>query len=73
MPPKDVDVYNYPVEDDGSKVITPVVTEETHEQKRPPLVYVWSNIAWMTGLHLACLVGIFLFPQASYATWIWSK
>lgn len=51
--------------------LTPVITAETHAQKRPPRQIVWLNIVFFTALHAAGLYGIYLGFYANLATIIW--
>ena len=53
--------------------LSPVITEETYEQKRPPMQIVWRNVILMALLHLAALYALTLIPSAKILTLIWSK
>ncbi len=53
--------------------VEPVMDENTHGQKRPPMQIKWLNVTWMTGLHLLALYGVFCLPSAHPLTWLWSK
>ena len=75
MAPRDLDIP--PVmsleDDDTMTEIQAVITPETHQQKQPPLQIVWTNVIWMSVLHLGAVYGLFLIPQAHPLTWLWSK
>jgi len=74
MPPRNIDVLpTNPVEDEIADEIEPVITEDTHPQKRPPMQIVWRNIVYMSLLHLGAIYGMFLLPWAQPLTWLWSK
>lgn len=51
--------------------VEPVITAETHTQKRPPMRMVWRNIILMAILHSTALYSVFLFPWAHPLTWLW--
>ena len=50
-----------------------VITEETHEQKRPPMKIVWRNVILMGMLHLASVYALTLIFKAKLLTLLWSK
>ncbi|CAH1795722.1 unnamed protein product [Owenia fusiformis] len=80
MPPRnpDFDVAFDPLElqtnDDHVNAggIAPVVTEATHEQKRPPRRIVWRNVVLFTLLHAYSLWGIICIPWAHPLTWLFT-
>ncbi|XP_050392754.1 stearoyl-CoA desaturase 5 isoform X2 [Patella vulgata] len=51
--------------------VEPVITEETHSAKRPPMKVVWKNVVIFSLLHLASFYSLFLIPKAHYYTLIW--
>lgn len=53
--------------------VAPVVTEETHGQKRPPTVIVWRNVFWMVYLHAVAVLGIYFSVWADKRTWLWGE
>ena len=74
MPPRNVGIdYLSSVEDEVHNEVEPVVTEETMQQKRPPMQLVWRNIIWMGALHLGALFGLYCIPFCHPLTWLWSK
>lgn len=42
------------------------------ERKRPELKIVWTNVYFMSVLHIMALYGIYLIPAASPRTWFWA-
>jgi stearoyl-CoA desaturase (delta-9 desaturase) len=72
MPPRNVDVDLLSGAEVKENEVEPVVTEETTEQKRPPLKFVWRNIVLFSFLHLAALYGMFLLPWAKPQTWLFT-
>lgn len=77
MAPKNPIVDVVPPMDEGDSVgldqVSPVITEETHEQKRPPMRIVWRNVAIHVGLHMSALYGLTLIPSSHPFTWLFSK
>lgn len=77
MAPKNPIVDVVPPMDEGDGLgldqVSPVITEETHEQKRPPMRIVWRNVAIQIGLHVSALYALTLFPSAHPFTWLFSK
>ena len=53
--------------------LTPVITEETHSQKRPPMKIVWRNVILMAMLHLSSVYALTLIFKAKVLTLLWSK
>ncbi|XP_052825703.1 stearoyl-CoA desaturase 5 isoform X1 [Octopus bimaculoides] len=75
MSPRNLVTEIPPAEDElhpGELNIEPVITEETHTQKRPPMKIVWRNVILMTVLHLSALYSLTLLPLAHCYTLIWS-
>lgn len=52
--------------------LSPVITEETHEQKRPPMMIVWRNVILMGLLHLSALYALTLIFKAKLLTLLWT-
>ena len=73
MPPRNVDIDLCSSAEVKENEVEPVVTEETVEQKRPPMKIVWKNVIIFSFLHLAALYGMFLLPWAKPQTWLFSK
>lgn len=71
MPPNVDPVLLPSAEDQLKNEVEPVVTQDTHEAKRPPMQLVWRNIIWLVYLHVAALYGLFLLPWAKPYTWLW--
>lgn len=75
MSPRNIVTEITPTEDDlhpGELNVEPVITEETHLEKRPPMKIVWRNVLLMTILHLAALYSLSLIPVAHVYTLIWA-
>lgn len=73
MPPRNIDVLSAnPVEDEIADEIEPVITEDTHQQKRPPMQIVWRNVIFMSLLHIGAIYALFLIPWAHPLTWLWT-
>ncbi|XP_046568333.1 stearoyl-CoA desaturase 5-like isoform X1 [Haliotis rubra] len=73
MAPKNVIMETTPSEDmlTGSSEVEPVITAETHAQKRPPMKIVWRNVVLFALLHLAAVYSLLLVPQAHSYTLLW--
>ncbi|KAK7111603.1 acyl-CoA desaturase-like isoform X2 [Littorina saxatilis] len=52
--------------------VEPVILEENHSQKRPPMVIVWRNVVLFLFLHFGALYAAFLVPKAHPLTLLWS-
>lgn len=52
--------------------LTPVITEETHSQKRPPMKIVWRNVILMAMLHSASVYAMTLIFKVKLLTILWT-
>ena len=46
MPPRNIESSGAFIDSNDASEVEPVITEETHVQKRPPLQIVWRNVIW---------------------------
>ncbi|ELT92286.1 hypothetical protein CAPTEDRAFT_158126 [Capitella teleta] len=67
MPPRNVEYLPTSEETELNEV--EAVVQAPPEAKRPPMVIVWTNVAWMSYIHLAGLYGLYLFFYCEYKTW----
>lgn len=68
-----VDPLNLQTSEDVSEEgVNPVITQSTHEQKRPPMKIVWRNVLLFAVLHSYALWAIVCIPWAHPFTWIWT-
>lgn len=66
-----LDVNAAPTDELG---VVPVISDSPEpEVGGQPLQIVWRNVILMSGLHIAALYGIYLLPQATISTLVWSK
>lgn len=52
--------------------LSPVITEQTHEQKRPPMKIVWRNVILFALLHTSAVYALALIFQAKLLTLLWT-